>query len=35
VAKDFATSDELRDRLAALGVVVEDHAGAPSTWRWA
>jgi cysteinyl-tRNA synthetase len=34
-AKDFATSDAIRDRLAAAGVVVEDRAGAPSTWRWA
>ena len=33
-AKDFATSDELRDRLAVMGVTVEDHAGGPSTWRW-
>lgn len=34
-AKDFATSDAIRDRLADAGVVVEDRAGAPSTWRWA
>lgn len=33
-AKDFATSDEIRDRLDAAGVIVEDHPGAPSTWRW-
>jgi cysteinyl-tRNA synthetase len=33
-AKDFAESDRLRDELAAAGVVVEDHPGAPSTWRW-
>ncbi|HEX4904202.1 MAG TPA: cysteine--tRNA ligase [Acidimicrobiales bacterium] len=33
-AKDFARSDELRDKLAAMGVTVEDHAGAASTWRW-
>ena len=33
-AKDFAKSDELRDDLAAMGVTVEDHAGAQSTWRW-
>jgi cysteinyl-tRNA synthetase len=33
-AKDFARSDELRERLTGMGVTVEDHAGAPSTWRW-
>lgn len=32
-AKDFAKSDQVRDRLKALGVVVEDGA-AGSTWRW-
>jgi cysteinyl-tRNA synthetase len=32
-AKDFAKSDELRDRLTAIGVVVEDGT-AGSTWRW-
>jgi cysteinyl-tRNA synthetase len=25
--KDFATSDAIRDRLAALGVTLEDRAG--------
>jgi cysteinyl-tRNA synthetase len=33
-AKDFARSDELRDRLAGLGVIVEDQPGGASTWRW-
>jgi cysteinyl-tRNA synthetase len=32
--KDFAKSDELRDRLAAVGVTVEDHPSGESTWRW-
>jgi cysteinyl-tRNA synthetase len=32
-AKDWAKADELRARLADLGVVVEDAAGG-STWRW-
>jgi cysteinyl-tRNA synthetase len=34
LAKDFATSDRLRDELVALGVAVEDKADG-STWRWA
>ncbi len=34
-AKDFVSSDRLRDRLATLGVIVEDRAGVDSTWRWA
>jgi cysteinyl-tRNA synthetase len=33
-AKDFARSDELRDRLTAMGVVIEDNATGQSTWRW-
>lgn len=33
-AKDFAKSDELRTRLARLGVVVEDQPDGTSTWRW-
>ncbi len=33
-ARDFARSDELRGRLAGLGVAVEDHQGGASTWRW-
>ena len=33
-ARDFATSDQIRDELAAAGVTVEDHAGGESTWRW-
>jgi cysteinyl-tRNA synthetase len=32
--KDFATSDRLRQRLAELGVVVDDHADGTSSWRW-
>ena len=31
-AKDFARSDQIRDELAALGVVLED-AGGKTTWR--
>lgn len=34
-AKEWARSDALRDDLAKMGVIVEDRAGAPSTWRWA
>jgi len=30
--KDFKTADEIRDRLQAMGVIVEDGAGG-STWR--
>jgi cysteinyl-tRNA synthetase len=33
-ARDFATSDQIRDQLAAAGVAVEDHAPGESTWRW-
>ena len=33
-AKDFATSDQIRAELAAVGVTVEDHPGGDSTWRW-
>ena len=33
-ARDFAASDQIRDRLAAAGVAVEDHPGRESTWRW-
>ncbi|MDA1329925.1 MAG: cysteine--tRNA ligase [Chloroflexi bacterium] len=32
-AKQWAASDEIRDRLAALGVLVEDNAQG-SSWRW-
>jgi len=35
VARDFARSDDLRDQLAELGVIVEDHADGTSSWRWA
>jgi cysteinyl-tRNA synthetase len=35
VARDFARSDDLRDQLAKLGVIVEDHADGTSSWRWA
>ncbi|HEX6931646.1 MAG TPA: cysteine--tRNA ligase [Streptosporangiaceae bacterium] len=33
-ARDFATSDQIRDQLAEAGVAVEDHQGGDSTWRW-
>jgi cysteinyl-tRNA synthetase len=33
-ARDFATSDQIRDQLADAGVAVEDHPGRESTWRW-
>jgi cysteinyl-tRNA synthetase len=32
--KDFATSDRLRQRLAGLGVTVDDQPGGTSSWRW-
>lgn len=32
--KDFATSDQLRRRLAELGVTVDDHADGTASWRW-
>jgi cysteinyl-tRNA synthetase len=32
-AKDFARSDQIRDELAAAGVIVEDKPGGKSTWR--
>src|SRR5262245_31263251 len=33
-ARDFATSDQIRDQLAEVGVAVEDHPDSDSTWRW-
>jgi cysteinyl-tRNA synthetase len=33
-ARDFARSDQIRERLATVGVTVEDHPGGLSTWRW-
>jgi cysteinyl-tRNA synthetase len=33
-AKDFAESDVLREQLASHGVIVEDHPGGRSSWRW-
>jgi cysteinyl-tRNA synthetase len=33
-ARDFTRSDELREKLASLGVSVEDHADGGSSWRW-
>lgn len=33
-ARDFATSDQIRDQLAGAGVAVEDQPGGKSTWRW-
>ena len=35
VVRNFARSDVLRDHLAELGVIVEDHADGTSSWRWA
>jgi cysteinyl-tRNA synthetase len=32
--KDFPRSDQLRQRLAELGVTVDDHADGTSSWRW-
>lgn len=32
--KDFATSDQVRQRLAEFGVTVDDHADGTSSWRW-
>ena len=34
-SRDFARSDDLRDHLIELGVIVEDHADGTSSWRWA
>jgi cysteinyl-tRNA synthetase len=31
--KQWAMSDEIRDRLKDLGVIVEDKPGGESTWR--
>jgi cysteinyl-tRNA synthetase len=33
-ARDFATSDQIRDQLAGAGVAVEDRPGGETTWRW-
>jgi len=33
-AKDFATSDSLRERLTLMGVNVEDQPDGVATWRW-
>src|SRR5205085_8628162 len=32
-ARPWAVADEIRDQLAALGVIVEDQPGGESTWR--
>ena len=32
-AKNFALSDEIRDRLTALNVVLEDRSGGQTTWK--
>ena len=32
--KNFARSDELREQLVDLGVIVEDRSDGSSTWRW-
>jgi cysteinyl-tRNA synthetase len=34
-ARNFARSDDLRDHMAELGLIVEDHADGTSSWRWA
>jgi cysteinyl-tRNA synthetase len=31
--KQWALADEIRNRLASLGVIVEDKPGGESTWR--
>jgi cysteinyl-tRNA synthetase len=33
LARNFARSDDLRDQLAQLAVIVEDHADGTSSWR--
>jgi cysteinyl-tRNA synthetase len=33
--KDFVRSDEIRDRLVGLGVVIEDRRDGSTAWRWA
>ena len=32
--KDFTASDQLRQRLADLGVTVDDQPDGTSSWRW-
>jgi cysteinyl-tRNA synthetase len=32
-AKNFSLSDEIRDELAKMGVEIEDHKGAATTWK--
>jgi cysteinyl-tRNA synthetase len=31
--KDFATADAIRDKLARLGIILEDKPGGITTWR--
>ncbi len=33
-ARDFKRSDQIRDQLAAAGVLLEDRPGAPTAWRY-
>jgi cysteinyl-tRNA synthetase len=33
-AKQFALADQIRDRLAELGVVIEDGKDGVTSWRW-
>jgi cysteinyl-tRNA synthetase len=33
-AKNFKRSDEIRDELAAAGIVLEDKPGGVTVWRW-
>jgi cysteinyl-tRNA synthetase len=34
LARDFRRSDEIRDELAAAGVVLEDKPGGLTQWRY-
>jgi cysteinyl-tRNA synthetase len=32
-ARNFAESDRIRDRLSAVGILLEDRVGGPTQWR--